>query len=442
MGMTIASLYNDLIFFGIFLLIGFFVRELVKPLQKLFLPASLIGGVIALIMGQQVLGFVEVPSSFSSLSGTLINVIMAALVFGVTINKERIASYMDYCFVCGGLYFMQMFVGVILGVLLIKVWPGLPEGWGVMGLFSFHGGHGTASSAGAVFEGIGLADNMTVGMVLSTFGLIIAMTIGMVIVNLGIRKGWATYVKEPKKQPPWFYGGKLPETEKKPVGKTVTSSISINHFALQSCWLFLSAWIGQKLFWIVGFVWPGVSALPTLMQGIIGAAILWPILCKLHLDDYVDLKAISQISGMCLEVVVLTAMATLNLKFVATFITPLLIYTLICCSLTATMAILCCRRFCKHEWFEKACMIFGMGTGTTATGLALVRSMDPNSESCAGDAHGIFSALFCWSNAFVGLTPVWLITGQTGLCIGIGVAGFVIAMACGWFFFGRRNAAA
>lgn len=437
--MTIASLYNDLMFFGIFLLIGFFVRELIKPLQKMFLPASLIGGVIALVMGQQVLGVVAVPESFSSLSGTLINVIMAALVFGVTINKKRIASYLDYCFVCGGLYFMQMFVGVSVSVLLLKFWPGLPKGWGIMGLFSFHGGHGTAGSAGGVFKGLGIAENLTVGMVLSTFGLIIAMTVGMVIVNFGIRKGWATFVKEPQKQPSWFYGGALPEEQRKPVGKTVTSSIGINHFALQSCWLFLAAWIGKKLFWLVGFIWPGVTVLPVLMQGIIGAAILWPILCKLKLDAFVDLKAVNQISGMCLEIVVLTAMATLNLGFVATFIVPLLIYTTVCCSLTGIMALLCCRKFCKEEWFEKACMVFGMGTGTTATGLALVRSMDPEGQSCAGDAHGIFSALFCWSNTFVGLTPVWLTTGRTGLCIGIGVVGFVIAMSCGWFFFGRKN---
>ena len=48
-------------------------------------------------------------------------------------------------------------------------------------------------------------------MVLSTFGLIMAMMVGMVLVNYRVRKGWATYVKEPKAQPSWFLGGTLPE---------------------------------------------------------------------------------------------------------------------------------------------------------------------------------------------------------------------------------------
>lgn len=88
--MTLTSLQNDVILLGIFLLIGFAVRELVKPLQKLYIPASVIGGVIALIAGQQVLGIVEIPESWSSMSSVLINLIMTAMVFGVTIVSFRI----------------------------------------------------------------------------------------------------------------------------------------------------------------------------------------------------------------------------------------------------------------------------------------------------------------------------------------------------------------
>ena len=56
--MTVASLCNDILVLAVFLLVGFFVRELCKPLQKLFLPSSLIGGLILLLLGQQILGVV------------------------------------------------------------------------------------------------------------------------------------------------------------------------------------------------------------------------------------------------------------------------------------------------------------------------------------------------------------------------------------------------
>lgn len=91
--MTVASLCNDILVLAVFLLVGFFVRELCKPLQKLFLPSSLIGGLILLLLGQQVLGVVEVPESFSSIPSVMIDIVMAATVFGVTQpEKNRLLS--------------------------------------------------------------------------------------------------------------------------------------------------------------------------------------------------------------------------------------------------------------------------------------------------------------------------------------------------------------
>ena len=45
-------------------------------------------------------------------------------------------------------------------------------------------------------------------------------------------------------------------------------------------------------------------------------------------------------------------------------------------------------------------MAFGVGTGNTATGLALVRAVDPDSNSSAPDNHGVYSAVMCWKEAF------------------------------------------
>ena len=42
--MTVASFCDDMLILAVFMLVGFFVREIAKPLQKLFLSSSLIGG--------------------------------------------------------------------------------------------------------------------------------------------------------------------------------------------------------------------------------------------------------------------------------------------------------------------------------------------------------------------------------------------------------------
>ena len=436
--MTVASLCNDILVLAVFLLVGFFVRELCKPLQKLFLPSSLIGGLILLLLGQQILGVVEVPESFGSIPSVMIDIVMAATVFGVTINRKKLGSYLDYSCMTMTSYGMQLGLGVLLGWLLQKIWPGLPDGWGVMGVFSFHGGHGTAAAAGAAFEKLGIEGNMAVGMVLSTLGLIVAMLVGMIMVNFGIRRGWGTYVKEPKKQPDYFYGGVLPEEKRVASGHTVTTGISINHLALQVAWLLTALFIGRKLFGFLGAYIPFFNELPSVLHGIFGGAILWQFLKATKLERYVDLKTIKLASGFCLEITVFTAMATLDMEFVSTYIVPVLIYTVILAVLTVPIIFYLAYRFCREEWFEKACMAFGAATGNTSTGLALVRAVDPDSLSSAGDTHGVYSAIMSWKDVFVGLTPIWLTSG-IGLTCGVGFAMMFGFAAFGFIFFARKN---
>jgi len=384
--MTVKTFLSDMLLLSVFMLLGFFVREKVKPLQKLFLPSSLIGGLILLILGPQLLNVMAVPESFSGLPSALIDVVMASLVFGVSFNKDKIASYLDYTCVPMTAYGMQM----------------------------------------------------AVGMVLSTFGLIVAMLVGMALVNFGVRRGWATYVKEPKAQPDHFYGGVLPEEKRTATGHTVTTGISINHLALQGAWLLAALFLGRKLFDVVSLAVPAVGELPSVLRGVFGGAVLWQLLKMTKLDKYVDLKTIKLISGFLLEIVVFTAMATLDVEFVSTYIAPILIYTLVIVVFTVPIVLFSAYRFCKTEWFEKAMMAFGAATGNTSTGLALVRAVDPDSQSSAGDTHGVYTTLTCWKDAFVGLTPVWILSGL-GLTMGVGIALMVGFFIFGFLFFDRRR---
>lgn len=435
MKMTVASLFNDMVLIGVFMLVGYAVRQVLKPIQKLFLPASLIGGVIALVLGQQCLNVVAVPESFEKFSNVLIAPIMAALLFGITITKDKVVRYLDYVVVEQGVYSIQMALGPILGIILGTIWVGLPLGWGSLGQFAFQGGHGNAAAAGEAFLENGIDGAVSIGMVLATFGLIVAMVIGMIMVNIGVRKGWGTFVKDPQKQPDSYYGGVLPDEKRAGVGQTVTSGIAINHLAFQGAWLLTAVFAGKKLFWAIGLIWPGVSVFPSVIHGIIGGALVWNIAKLTKLDKYVDVKLIHHISGFLLEVVVLTAIATLDLELVSTYIVPILVYTLIMTAITIVMCFGLSKLFCKEEWFEKALMAYGVGTGNTATGLALVRAVDPDNQSTAPDNHGIYSTVCCWKEVFIGLIPMWWAAGSLGPIVGIGLAMFAVCMIIGFVLF-------
>ena len=438
--MTFNQMLNDLVLFGVFLLAGFFIREIIKPIQKLFIPASVIGGLLALVLGEQCLGLIAVPASFSQYSGALIRVVMAALVFGVSMNMDKAKSYADYMLACHSVYGGQMLIGVALGAVFCVVWPSLPTGWGFQGVQSFYGGHGTAGAAGAVFEELtGGADITGIGMVLSTFGLIVAMVAGMAVVNYGVRHGWTQFVKNPEKQPDSFYGGVLPQESRKAIGSSVTTSISVNAIALQAAWIFLAMFFGETIFKYVALVLPVVTKMPQFTYDVVGALLLWPILRTVGLDRFVDKKTINEISGFCLEALILGSMATLSIKIITTYMVPLVIFTVIMCALTIGWALFFCKAICKDQWFEKAIMICGQSTGATPTGLALVRTVDPDGQACAPDAHGIYSGFTFWTTFFTGMLPVSLVTGNISVAVFWGLLQFGICAVLGFAVFGRAK---
>lgn len=436
--MTLSSLQNDLVVMAVFLMIGFVLREVIKPLQRWFLPASIIGGVIALICGEQVLGIVALPSSFSSFAGTLTNFLMAGLVFGVKFNAKKFRSYADYFCICVGVYGAQIVVGVLLGTLLSQVWPTLPDGWGVLGHMAFHAGHGGATVGGTALEEAGVAGALSFAMILATVGLIVAMVVGMPIVNYGIRKGWAKYVTEVKEQPPSFYSGVQPKEQRASIGESTVTSLSINALIFQICFVLISMGLGSMLFKFLTSLIPALSKVSSMIHGIIGAIILYQLLCLFKLDGYVDKKTVNTCNGAVLEIIVLTAIATLRLDVVTANWLPLLIYCAVFTVLTIALTFPLCKRCCKDEWFEKACMIYGMATGTTSTGLALVRAIDPDARSSAPEAHGVYASIALWPHITQPLFPVMVLSSIWPV-VGIGALFFLIPVGAAMLLFGRKR---
>ena len=124
-----AEYFDALILFGLLLIAGVVIRELVPPLQKLLFPASLIGGFLGLILGQQVLGLIEIPTAiFTDVTSFGMRIMMACVPIGVSISAKRIYEHLDFTFTNMTLYGSQMVFGVLLGALFCNIWPELPQG--------------------------------------------------------------------------------------------------------------------------------------------------------------------------------------------------------------------------------------------------------------------------------------------------------------------------
>lgn len=427
----------------VFLLIGLVLRQVIKPLQKLFLPAGLIGGTLALVLGPQVLGIIDIPSTWSGMATPMINVVLTCTMFGVALNKNKIKSYAGAIDLILLTYFSQMVVGTLVGIALSKIWPNLPYSWGVMAVFTYWGGHGAATTAGTLFEDMGISGMLSLGIILSTLGLIVAMLAGMVVVNFGVRRGWAANIAE--RQPGEDVGnGYIPKDQQKSLGAVTVSSDAINGLALQLCFVLLSMWLGKTIFTNLAKipiepVATVMSKIPALLYGMVGAAIVWAIMSKTRLDKYADKEAVDNISGVALEICICSATATLNLKLFAEFLTPILIHMVCIIALMTFVCVFLVRRWFKKDWFELCLMAFGQGHGSTPSGLALARCVDPDHKA-ANSWEGFGVALGCVTPITSTLAAVLPILAVQSQWIPVGI-GAVVTVAC--LLFGelvtRRN---
>ena len=151
--MTLMDVAHDFAVVSILLAIGYFLRMKVKLFQRLFLPASIIGGLIGLIIGPQILGLyspvhVTYTASISEWSGVLLAVTFACSFLGE--SMEKITKQAVSATLVGGVaHQAQAVLGMIVAFLFQSV---VPIGFGLIPLFALYGGIGWSVPVATLFE--------------------------------------------------------------------------------------------------------------------------------------------------------------------------------------------------------------------------------------------------------------------------------------------------
>jgi len=434
---------DDLAILLVFLLVGLVLRQLITPLQKLFLPAGLVGGTLALILGPQVLGVIDIPNTWGGMATPMINIVLTCTIFGTVINKEKLKTYAGAINLIIFTYVAQMIVGTLSGIGLSKIWPELPYSWGVMAVFTYWGGHGAATTAGTLFEDLGNSGMLSLGIILATLGLIVAMVAGMAVVNYGVRRGWASNMSRnvndgTKKK------ALIPLEDQKSLGKATVSSDAINGLALQLCFVLLSMLVGKVLFTLLAKipiepVANIMSKIPSLLHGIVGAIIVWSVMRKTKLDGFADQDAIGNISGVALEICICSATATLNLELFALYLAPILIHMVVIILLMTFICIILLKRWMKKDWFELCLMAFGQGHGSTPSGLALARCVDPDHKSISWEAFGVaLGVVTPFTSMSAALLPIVAMQSQW-LPVIIGGVATIVCLLIGELIIKRKS---
>ena len=426
------------------LLIGKLCRAKIKAIQSLFIPPSLIAGILALAFGPNGLQWLPLSNNLGTYSAILIAVVFAALPLASPSFKiKEVAGKVGpmWAYSQFGMFFQWAAIG-ILGILILTPIFKVPEFFGIMCPVGFYGGHGTAAAMGATFGEMGYPDALSLGMTTATVGVILGVICGVLFIKLATKKKQTSYVTDFAELPGELRSGLVPEDKRDDLGKATVSSISIEHFTMHLGIVFVAAFGGYLISKGVKTAWP-ILDIPVFLSAYLVGLVAKLLLDKTKASYYVEQKTIGSISGTATDLLVTCGVGAINLKVVTANALPLIALLIIGIAATMFLCFYFARHLYKEDWFEKAIFAWGWWTGTMAIGIALLRIVDPKNESHALDNYAL-AFLPCAPVEIILILSVpiafkggWLLW----LCLGYLVLSFLIlllAKKMGWWLTGKQ----
>ncbi len=387
----------------VLLVLGKIVRSAVPALQKLYLPASVIGGVIGLILINLVGDSLSRDwyASWSSFPGFLINVVFAALFLGMETGGKTKGLWKQVApQVCFGqmIAWGQYVVG--LGIVIVLLGPvfGVPDMFGNLLEIGFEGGHGTVGGLADTFAQLGWAEGKDLGYTVATAGMILGIVIGMILVNIAARRGHVDNIRTYADQSRLEKIGIYPEKQQPSAGRQTVFPDSVDSLALHISLIGIAILIGyffkQLLAHIDQYAPQSVQDLhvlksfPLFPLCMIGGLMLQAFLKRTKTDFLADSGQMQRLSGTALDFLVVSAVATIRIEFVVAYWQPLLMLIVVGTVWNTFLVLVVAKRMLPDAWFEKAIAEFGQSMGVTATGLLLLRTVDPETKTNAASAFG------------------------------------------------------
>ena len=384
-------LFTDVGILCALLLVGKFLRVKIRLIQNLFIPPSLLAGLLGLALGPNGLGWLPLSGYIGTYAAILIAVVFAALPlsspgFKVKEVARRVGPMWAYSQF--GMLFQWSVMG-LFGLLVLRlIWPGLNPAFGVMLPTGFYGGHGTAAAIGTAFDGLGWDEATSLGMTTATIGVILAILGGLLFIKVAARKGQTSYIADFNDLPDEYRSGLLPEDKREPTAIGTTSPISIDSHMFHLALVILAAFGGYLLSRGVKLLWP-VLELPVFSCAFVVGMLLKIAFNKTGAATYIDPRTTGSISSTATDLLVACGVASIKLGVVVKYALPLTVLVVVGAAVTMFTVFWFGRRLNRKDWFEKSIFAWGWWTGTMAMGIALLRIVDPKQQSRAMDDYAL-----------------------------------------------------
>ena len=417
---TPYTLLTDIGWISILLIIGNVLRNRLKVLQALLLPAPITAGLLGLILGQEVLGVIHWSDQVGTYTTLLIAVVFASMAYSMNLGGSVASGARNMWGYSTAMFMGQWGIFILLGLYFFAPLFGTEPWFGMMLPVGFVGGFGTAAAVGSALEDIGIAEASSIGFTSATVGTLVAIVGGVIAANWGIRKGKATQLR-----------GTLPEdlrtgyiateSERPSIGRATTNPSSIEPLALHAGFILITVLIAYTVNTWIKSMWSNVS-IPLFAMAFVIGLIGRGLLVAFKRPNYLDRETISTVSGAATDFMIAFGIASIVPAALAGYWQALLIMfvlgTIFCVVWMAWAGPL----FFGENWLERGIFGWGWATAAVATGIALLKMVDPKLESGTLNEYGV---------AYVGFAPFEI--GMTILAPIAIIAGFTTAF--GWVSF-------
>ena len=412
-GGMLDALFVYLSILGILLVVGTAIRLKVPLLKRYHIPASLVAGVIGLILGPYFLKIIpaDIMNCWSGLAGRLIVIIFTPMLMGeIALNNKKTVKkaigaicYSYSC--CAAQYALPLLLSLFILIPLFNVNPLFSviaeEGW--------MGGHGTAGGMAIVFEELKWMDGQSLSITSATVGLLYGIISGMILINIAARKGWSRFLHSETSLQNTDLEMYTPD--KRPVGTyaTVNNGV-IDTFAFHASILCIAMFIGWlatraiKMYLGIAVSW--------FVTAMFAGLLVKKILDKTSWKNSLDKATMSRIQGLALEFLVAGAVASVNVSVIVTYAIPLIIQQGAMMVLMLFYGVWYCRRIYGDYWFENSMISYGTFCGVFATGMLLLKTCDPELKSDALEVYAVRTPFTTWSvggGVITGMMPFWVV---------------------------------
>ena len=470
------------------LLLGLLIRSNSDFCRRCFLPSSVLGGVAGCIITNTAKAVFKShnETSVQTIEDLVeywwaIPLICMDIVFSTLFIGQHVPNLPLIWQTCSlqlaygqilawGQYVVGLSFGTLFGYYLF---PPKEKLFGVILPIGFEGGHGTGTGMIQLFEAVGWREGVDYCAASSTIGLLTGLFGGISLIN------WYRRFKVPTKPPPVdilnaihsaqennteclmdpfaavreqdrrrreakdamrmsFFEHPTDGPETRPhAGVEVVSGVAVDNLAYHIAMVMFAVSWGYSLKAILMCFDNGVGrllhtgggifrTLPTFPFSMIGGMLIQITMQRSGHTHMVDKRTISHISALALDFLVVASIASIRIDVLVDGLAPFFLLMLFGIIWQVFMCLVVAPRVFFDSWFERAVVEMGQSCGVTATGLLLLKFLDPDGVSPAFAAfalkqilHEPFMGGGIWTSIAVPLTDALGPFPVLAICVGM-----------------------